>query len=256
MKNNIFILSLGLGLATLFLTSSSCYAQRGRGGHMGNSMGRVFNGGMGSSNRGLYSSPRLYSNSFTNSYNSYSTGIHNRFYTRPRIGVRYYATLPFGYWGFNFRGAPYYYYSGIYYRPYKKQYQVVEPPIGATVPQIPSDAKEVYVNNQKYYEYNGTYYKQVVNQDGNIWYLVAGLHGVLNTTNNSVDNKAEAAAVAPEVTVSTIPSALKVGDIVPNLPDGCKTVIIHNKKYYVSPSNIYYEEYFENNTLMYKVVGN
>jgi hypothetical protein len=287
MKNNTFV--MGLGVALLILISSSSFAQRGRGGHMG------------SSYRGFSSSPRMYSGSFSHSYNNFSVGFHNRVYTRPRIGGHYYMTLPssyvrirfggipyyfvdglfynyfdgyygavfppfgitigslpLGYWGFNFRGAPYYYYSGIYYQPYKNKYQVVEAPIGATVPQIPSDAKEVFVNNEKYFEYNGTYYKQMVNQDGSMWYVVAGLHGVLNTNSNTYETKpdAVAAAPAPEVTVTTVPSKLKIGDIVPNLPEGCKAVIINNKKYFVTPGHIYYEEYIENNTLMYKVVGN
>ena len=90
--------------------------------------------------------------------------------------------LPRGYWGFYFGGFPYYYYSGIFYSSTNDhQYQVVEAPIGAEVPSLPNDAKPIIVNEQKLYEYLGTYYKEVMDVNGKRHYIVQGKDGVLNT---------------------------------------------------------------------------
>jgi hypothetical protein len=157
----------------------------------------------------------------------------------PPIGLTI-ASLPYGYWGFNYGGFPYFYHTGIYYQQHENNYQVVDAPVGASVPQLPKDAKVVVINNENYFEYNGTYYKEYLKQDGSKWYLIAGLHGVLNTT--------------PEVTISSV-KQLHVGDVIDVLPNDCKVVVIDNKKYYVSSDNIYFEEFIENNVLKYKVVG-
>jgi hypothetical protein len=90
--------------------------------------------------------------------------------------------LPRGNWRFNFGGFPYYYYSGVFYRSTNDyQYQVVEAPIGAEVPSLPNDAKPIIVNEQKLYEYLGTYYKEVIDDNGKRHYIVQGKDGVLNT---------------------------------------------------------------------------
>ena len=175
----------------------------------------------------------------------------------PPFGISI-GALPYGYWGFNFGGFPYYYHSGIYYRQNENQYQVVQAPVGASVPKIPKDAKVVVVNNEKYFEYNGTYYKEYVKQDGTIWYLIAGLNGVLNTgtdegatQNSAVENNTP--AIAP--VASTQVKQYNIGDIVDALPADCKSVIINNRKYFVANGNLFFEEFIENNTLKYKVVG-
>lgn len=60
--------------------------------------------------------------------------------------------------------------------------------------------------------------------------------------------------VIPEVTIVKT-KQYNVGDILDALPADCKAVVINNKKYYVSTSNVYFEEFIENNALRYKVVG-
>ena len=181
----------------------------------------------------------------------------------PPFGISI-GALPYGYWGFNFGGFPYYYHSGIYYRQNENQYQVVQAPVGASVPKIPKDAKVVVVNNEKYFEYNGTYYKEYVKQDGTIWYLIAGLNGVLNTgtdegatQNSAVENNTTVLYNAPAMAPSTMTPAKQynIGDIIDALPADCKAVIINNRKYFVSSNNLFFEEFIENNTLKYKVVG-
>ena len=167
--------------------------------------------------------------------------------------------LPRGYWGFSWGGFPYYYHSGVFYRQNnERQYEVVKAPIGAIIPSIPKEAKIVVINGEKLYEYLGTYYKEVIDENGKTQYRIEGKDGVLNNSENTVSNM-------PEVTISPAPNnkmnipsdnhIVSVGDIVLQLPNNCKTVIINDKKFYVSIDNVYYEEFIENNTLKYKVVG-
>ncbi len=159
--------------------------------------------------------------------------------------------LPRGYWGFNFGGFPYYYYSGVFYRSTNdRQYQVVEAPIGAEVPNLPNDAKSIIVNDQKLYEYLGTYYKEVIDLNGNRRYIVQGKDGVLNT-----DNMNEVTVENNDSNASASNYKPSIGDIVLQLPSQTKVVIINGKKLYVTPENIYYEEYMDENIIKYKVVG-
>lgn len=105
---------------------------------------------------------------FAPSFNRY--GYQPRFMpygrrTRLPYGLTF-GLLPRGYWRFNFGGLPYYYYSGVFYRSTNNhQYQVIEAPIGAEVPNLPNDAKPIIINEQKLYEYLGTYYKEVMDEN-------------------------------------------------------------------------------------------
>lgn len=188
----------------------------------------------------------FYNGLFFDYYNGYYRSIF------PPIGLMI-GALPYGYWGFNYGGYPYFYHSGIYYQQQENSYKVVEAPVGASVPELPKEAKVVVINNENYFEYNGTYYKEYIKQDGTKWYLIAGLHGVLNTQGGA-DINSNSTTTSPEVII-TSPKHFNVGDILDVLPNDCKAVVINNKKYYVSSDNIYFEEFIENNTLKYKVVG-
>jgi hypothetical protein len=165
--------------------------------------------------------------------------------------------LPRGYWGFRWGGYPYFYYSGIFYKSTDdKKYQVVVPPVGAEVPNLPKDAKPIVVNDQKLYEYLGTYYKEVMGVDGKIKYIVQGKDGVLNTdsvtdsavVNNNYSNNHINNSTATIYTPS-------VGDIVLQLPSQTMIVIVNGKKLFVTPEHIYYEEFVDGNVLKYKIVG-
>jgi hypothetical protein len=228
----------------------------GRGFHLGIAGGRMYRSVprsfMRLSFRGY---PYYFSNGL---FYGYYGGYYGSIF--PPFGISI-GSLPYGYWGFNFGGFPYYYHSGIYYRQRENEYEVVQAPVGASVPRIPKEAKVVVVNNEKYFEYNGTYYKEYVKEDGTIWYLIAGLNGVLNTNesnqqeaiqNNGVQNAGNSASAS----TSIVPAVqLNIGDIVEALPVDCKAVIVNNRKYFVSSNNIFFEEFIENNTLKYKVVG-
>lgn len=160
-------------------------------------------------------------------------GYHN--YYRPFIGFRL-NVLPYGYYPFYFGPDQYYYSGGLFYRQYENNYQVVVPPVGAEVPNLPSDANLVTIDGVDYYEYKGVYYTQGTNADGKTVYVVAGKDGVLNTTDGPVDTH-------------------QIGDIINQLPEGCREVTIKNEKYFVSPDDVYYEEVINGNTTSYRVIG-
>ena len=114
------------------------------------------------------------------------------------------------------------------------------PPVGAEVPNIPSDAKEVQINGETYYEYKGVYYNVIKNADGKSVYVVAGKDGVLNTDRND-----------PE----TSDKAVQIGDLTAQLPDSAREVFIKGERYYVTDDGVYYEEIVTGDKLTYKVVG-
>lgn len=151
----------------------------------------------------------------------------------PHIGF-YLGVLPFGYYPFYWGSDLYYYYGGIFYRPYDGGgYEVTTPPVGAAVPNLPDGARAIMIDGQQFYELDGVYYKTVVNDQNKKVYVVAGRDGVLNTDGN---------AAAPEQT-----AAPRVGDIVNDLPDGCRKVNLNGKKYFVSPNDIYYQAIIDDN---------
>jgi hypothetical protein len=50
-------------------------------------------------------------------------------------------------------------------------YEVVVPPIGATVPYLPDEAKEETVGGKKYFVYEGAYYRPFAS-DGETIYMI------------------------------------------------------------------------------------
>ncbi|SJZ61092.1 DUF6515 family protein [Sediminibacterium ginsengisoli] len=190
----------------------------------------------------------------------YSGGIYYRPYGNyyrvipPPIGIHI-STLPAGYWPMRWGGGAYFYFNGIFYRHQNNGYEVVRAPVGADVPEIPRDANVVVIDGNKYYEYNGTYFQEFTRSDGEIWYHVTGKNGVLNTGKADhaiAQNDEPVYQELPEPADNARPA---IGDVVNTLPADCKTVIINNKKFYVSADHVYYEEFIENNTLKYKVAG-
>lgn len=165
-------------------------------------------------------------------------GFHRGFYGGnywgyPHIGVRL-GVLPYGYYPFYFGSDLYYYYGGVFYRPFDGGgYEVTVPPVGAVVPGMPRGARSIVIDGKQYYEFSGVYYQQSIDDKGKTIYIIAGKDGVLNTNGDGTDGQdADSAPPAPQV-----------GDIVNQLPDNCRKVTLNRKKYYVSPDGIYYEEY-------------
>lgn len=156
------------------------------------------------------------------------------YYGYPHIGIRI-GFLPYGYYPFYFGSDLYYYYGGIFYRPFDGGgYEVTVPPVGAVVPGIPKGASPIKIDGQQYYEFNGVYYQQSVDDNGKTIYVIAGKDGVLNTDGQNADNE---------------PPAPQVGDIVNQLPDNCRKVSLNGKKYYVSPDGVYYEEFKDDHNM-------
>ena len=234
-------------LSVVMLTTAS--AQRGGGGHSGGGGG--FHGG-GFTGHGIsHSSTGSFAGASTRAGIGARSGVRSGagyfagrgyhagafyragfgYYGYPHLGF-YCGWLPFGYFPFYWGADLYYYSGGIYYSPYDGGgYQVTEPPIGAGVPTLPSTARSIKIDGVQYYEADGVYYKEGVDDKGKKIYIVAGRDGVLNTDASATDPNADASVIAP-----------KVGDIVNQLPDNCRKVILNGKKYYVSPNDIYYEK--------------
>lgn len=103
-------------------------------------------------------------------------------YISPRFALGFrFNLLPMGYLSMNWGGNPYYYYNGSFMRNYNNYYEVVEAPIGAEVPSLPIDARPVVINDIKYYEINGNFFKKVYHENGETWYRVVGKNGRLET---------------------------------------------------------------------------
>jgi hypothetical protein len=229
-------------------TVTNVFAQRsghsgGRGGHGASrggssyrpSTGHAFRGG----NRIGYVGRRpghIYRPGF-GIYRRPFYGYRN--YYRPYLGLRI-NVLPFGYYPFFFGADQFYYSGGLFYREYDNAYKVVVPPVGAEVPNIPSDAKEVQINGQTYYEYKGVYYSITEKGDGRSVYVVAGKDGVLNTDLNNSEAK---------------DGDVQMGDVVEILPEGSRQVFIKGERYYMTDAGVYYEEVINGGKITYKVVG-
>jgi len=260
MKNRIYLL-FSLILLAGVSTVSSAYAQRGRFGGGGRYGGGHVSVGAGSR---IVSSPRVSARIGVGF--GYGGGYYHRapvryyhgggYYYRPyRYPYRYYGPpigfrvgiLPYGFLTFNTGWGPYYYYDGFFYRPYAntqtqtEQYEVVDPPMGVVVPDLPSGAKKVVIDGNTYYQKNGTFYQEVL-QDNKTKYVVVGKDGELNTSTGD-DNQDQNTAPPAEEVMAT-------------LPDGSRGVEINGQQLYVSPDGMYYQEVTNaDNSRGYKIVG-
>ena len=220
----------------------------GGGGHFGGSVGsHGFLGGIGHGGTGFRAGVGFRSGVGYRGGIGYHSGAFYRpgfgYYGYPHLGF-YCGGLPFGYYPFYWGPSLYYYYGGVFYSPYDGGgYQVTSPPIGAGVPDLPSNAQAIKIDGVQYYEVDGVYYKVTMDDKGKKVYVVAGKDGVLNTDNSLTD---------PNATVA-IP---KVGDMVNQLPDNCRKVILNGKKYFVSPNDIYYEKVTDpNGNVAYRIAS-
>ncbi len=154
---------------------------------------------------------------------------------RPFLGIRI-GVLPYGYYPFYYGANQFYYSGGLFYQQHNNHYEVVIPPVGAEVPAIPEEANRVTINGVDYYEYKGVFYTEGQNKNGETVYLVAGKDGVLNTADGTTTTR-------------------NIGEIVTELPEGCREVTIKDEKYFVSPDDVYYEEVVDGTNISYRVIG-
>jgi len=81
---------------------------------------------------------------------------HNRYYPRPGIGYR---VLPSGYYTTHYRGVPYYFHEGIWYRHNGPGYVVIRPPVGLFVNVLPPFYTSVWFGGMRYYYADNVYYR-------------------------------------------------------------------------------------------------
>ncbi|WP_183558907.1 DUF6515 family protein [Mucilaginibacter sp. SP1R1] len=222
-----------LSLAGLLIIGSVSAANAQRGGHGGGFRGG-FRGGF--SNIGFsYGNPGIGTGFGLGFHGFYSPHIY------ANIGLQINA-LPFGYYPFFWGSSQYYYNDGIFYQPYSDGvYQVATPPVGAQVPSLPANASSIVIDGKQYFEFNGVYYEQVVNDDGKTVYMVAGKDGVLNTGQNAGQDS------------GNYHQTPQVGDMTDQLPNNTHKVNVNGKKYWVTPDNIYLEKVKVGDKTSYRV---
>ncbi|QID16621.1 hypothetical protein G3580_02640 [Nitrogeniibacter mangrovi] len=66
--------------------------------------------------------------------------------------------IPPGHRVYTYRGHPYHYHDGIWYRPFGSRFMVVLPPVGLVVPILPSGAVVLTIGGIPYYRYGDVYY--------------------------------------------------------------------------------------------------
>lgn len=228
---------IGFGnVGTTATSGNRGYVAPGMGSVVG-TRGYVGQGGrasVGVGGRGYYSTG--YFGTHHNYY--YHHGYFNTYYA-PRLGFGI-GFLPYGYYSFYWDDLPFYYCDGLFYNFDNGQYTVVEPPVGAEIDKLPSNAQSIVINGEQYYEADGVYYEPVTKDDGSQVYQVAGKDGELNTTQQN-----DGAQAAPQV-----------GDVVNALPENCRKININGEKFYVSPDGYYFQEaQDQNGNKVYKVVG-
>jgi len=150
------------------------------------------------------------------------------------VGIRTFG-LPWGFRRWNIGRNRYYYFGGTYYRNINNYYEVVEAPLGSILPELPNGASSIIMNNEQYFQLNGTYYKETL-RNGEVWYTIVGKNGRIDTSIETIEEE-----------------AVTVGDIVTDLPEDSKMVIINNQKYFVGSNNLYYKELIIENSLYYKI---
>ena len=152
--------------------------------------------------------------------------------------------LPFGYSRIYVGANPYYYNDGIYYRNYNNGgYEVVAPPLNATVKKLPSNASVTVIDGQKYYQVGGTFYQEEITDKNKLQYRVVGTDGVLNTGNDNADEDLNAYN-------QEIPT---LGNRYDELPAEAKVQVINQQKYFVSDAGVYYKEVIEGDKVRYEV---
>jgi hypothetical protein len=81
---------------------------------------------------------------------------HDHYYPARGSYVR---ALPGGYYSSNYRGSPYYFHGGVWYRSNGPRYVVVRPPIGISIGILPPFYSTVYFGGVPYYYADDVYYR-------------------------------------------------------------------------------------------------
>jgi len=95
---------------------------------------------------------------FSTPHWTYDNRFHHDHYY-PQIGYSVRA-LPSSRVAVTFRGAPFFFQAGVWYRPNGPGFVVVRPPIGIVVPVLPPSYTIVWVGTAPYYYANDVFYEQ------------------------------------------------------------------------------------------------
>ena len=82
---------------------------------------------------------------------------HDHYYPQIGYSVR---TLPASRIAITFRGAPFFFQAGVWYRPSGPGFIVIRPPIGIVVPVLPPSYTTVWVGSAPYYYADDVFYEQ------------------------------------------------------------------------------------------------
>ncbi|QQL48955.1 DUF6515 family protein [Mucilaginibacter ginkgonis] len=175
----------------------------------------------------------------------YHSGFYRSLYA-PRIGFRL-NILPYGYYPFYYGPDQFFYSGGYFYQYNNNEYTVVEPPLGAEVNSLPSNAQAINIDGQQYYEANGVYYLPVTRDDGSTAYQVVGKDGQLSTGAGQYqqgDYQGDQQAYPQDNTYAPQNSndMLQPGEVVQALPPDTRKVKIEGETYHVDQAGIYYHE--------------
>ena len=184
----------------------------------------------------------------------YNRGFYGSLYY-PRLGFSL-GYLPYGYYPFYWGDSQFYYSNGYFYNYDGGQYTVVEPPVGAAINSLPSNAQAITINGEQYYEANGVYYLPITKDDGTVVYQVAGKDGQLNTDNGGQVNGDQGNGDQGTTTdIPTHPNP-KIGDMIQELPQDSRKVRVNGQTLYVTPDDVYLKQTTDNNgNKAYTVVG-
>jgi len=91
---------------------------------------------------------------------------HDHYYPRRGYVVH---DLPPPYHRVHYRDQDFFFYGGVWYRPYGRRYVVVAPPVGVVIPTLPAFYTTLWIGGIPYYYANDTYYVWRPDREG---YLV------------------------------------------------------------------------------------
>ncbi len=176
----------------------------------------------------------------SNHNRSYHNQPHHsyRYHDHPRWGMSI-SWLPDSFINVRLGGSRYYYYDGLYYNRFGREYVIVAPPVGAVVHSIPTDFRPVVINGVTYYEDRGTYYV----------YTRAGYQVVSQPVELIQPRVVTAQA---EATIATQVNALPVGlepeesftVNIPNNQGGYTAVLLRRSaKGFVGPQGEFYSDF-------------
>jgi hypothetical protein len=130
---------------------------------------------------------------------------------------QHFVSVPGPFISVNFGGNPYYYSSGLFYRPWRGYYEVVPPPFGIHINVLPRGYWSLRWGGYPYFYYNGIFYRQAER-----------------------DYEVVQAPVGAEV---------------PAIPRDARTVVIDGEKFYEYNGNYFREFIKSNGEIWYRVEG-